>query len=202
MVHAAMNHSGRSSLHPLVCTLSRPCLLSSIVSNFLTSIEALSFLYSSWLSVYRTSSEAKMDINMLPEKAPETSSTNSPSSLEHGKADGSYVSDDSIDLTDKAAERRLLLKLDLYVLPVLFLLFLVSFVDRSNVANARIQGLEKSLGIDPKSNGYNVALFSFTIPYVLFEVPANITLKKIKPQWWLSGLMFSWGKCGFVYHLE
>ena len=160
------------------------------------------FSYSSWLSVCRTSSEANMDINMLPEKAPETSSTNSPSSLEHGKADGSYVSDDSIDLADKAAERRLLLKLDLYVLPVLFLLFLVSFVDRSNVANARIQGLEKSLGIDPKSNGYNVALFSFTIPYVLFEVPANITLKKIKPQWWLSGLMFSWGKYAFVYHLE
>lgn len=135
-----------------------------------------------------------MDVGMLPEKAPETSSTHTPSSLEHSKADGSYLTGGSVDLTDNAAERKLLLKLDLYMLPVLFLLFLVSFVDRSNVANARIQGLEKSLGIPSKSNGYNIALFSFTIPYVLFEVPANITLKKIKPQWWLSGLMFAWGE--------
>ena len=135
-----------------------------------------------------------MDVSMLPEKAPETSSTHTPSSLEHNKADRSYVSKDSVDLTNKTAERKLLLKLDLCVLPVLSLLFLVSFVDRSNVANARIQGLEKSLGIPPKSNGYNIALFSFTIPYILFEVPANITLKKIKPQWWLSGLMFAWGE--------
>ena len=135
-----------------------------------------------------------MDVSMLPEKAPETSSTHTPSSLEHNKADRSYLSGDSVDLTDKAAERKLLFKLDLYVIPVLSLLFLVSFVDRSNVANARIQGLEKSLGIPPKSNGYNIALFSFTIPYILFEVPANITLKKIKPQWWLSGLMVAWGE--------
>ena len=134
-----------------------------------------------------------MDVSILPEKAPDTSSTQSPSSLEHNKSDP-YASDESIDLTDKVSEKKLLLKLDIAVLPILFLLFLVSFVDRSNLANARIEGLEKSLGIPPKSNGYNIALFSFTIPYVLFEVPANMLLKKIKPQWWLSGLMFCWGE--------
>ncbi|KAL8711094.1 MAG: hypothetical protein Q9220_004475 [cf. Caloplaca sp. 1 TL-2023] len=141
-----------------------------------------------------------MDVNTLPEKAPDipaarvadASSSLSPSSLEHSKPDP-YASDDSIDLADKVSERKLLLKVDLAVLPILFLLFLVSFVDRSNLGNARIEGLEKSLGIPPKSNGYNIALFSFTIPYVLFEVPANMLLKKIKPQLWLSGLMFCWG---------
>ena len=124
---------------------------------------------------------------MLPEKAPETLSSKTPSSLEKN------TSDVSIDLSDRASEKKLLLKLDLAVLPILFLLFLVSFVDRSNLANARIEGLEKSLGIPKTSNGYNVALFCFTIPYVLFEVPANILLKKIKPQKWLSGLMLGWG---------
>lgn len=116
------------------------------------------------------------------------------SSLENGKegAQVPYTSQGSI--FDRAAEKRLLLKIDLTVLPILFLLFLVSFVDRSNLANARIEGLEKSLHIPPKSNGYNIALFSFTIPYVLFEVPANMMLKRVTPQFWLSGLMFSWGK--------
>ena len=118
------------------------------------------------------------------------------SSLEYNKekAPLASVSDSSDVVCDLALEKRLILKIDLAVLPILFLLFLVSFVDRSNLANARIEGLEKSLHIPPKSNGYNVALFSFTIPYVLFEVPANMMLKRIKPQWWLSGLMFSWGE--------
>ena len=135
-----------------------------------------------------------MDVPIYDTKAPETSSSQTPSSLENGKegVQRPYSSEGAI--ADRAFEKKLLLKIDLAVLPILFLLFLVSFVDRSNLANARIEGLEKSLHIPPKSNGYNIALFSFTIPYVLFEVPANMMLKRIRPQWWLSGLMFSWGE--------
>ena len=130
-----------------------------------------------------------MDVPTYVSSVPETSS------LEDSKEKEPMTSvSDSEAVLDHALEKRLILKIDLAVLPILFLLFLVSFVDRSNLANARIQGLEKSLHIPPKSNGYNIALFSFTIPYVLFEVPANIMLKRIKPQWWLSGLMLSWGE--------
>ena len=130
-----------------------------------------------------------MDVPIFDSKVLEASS------LEDSKGKGQPASvSDSDVVFDSALERSLNLKIDFAVLPILFLLFLVSFVDRSNLANARIEGLEKSLQIPPKSNGYNVALFSFTIPYVLFEVPANMMLKKIRPQWWLSGLMFSWGR--------
>lgn len=97
-------------------------------------------------------------------------------------------------VVEKSLERKLLLKLDLRVMPILFLLFLISFVDRFNIANARIQGLEKSLHMNPNGNGYNVALFSFTIPFVLFEVPSNIILKKVPPMIWLSGIMICWGQ--------
>ncbi|MCJ1463803.1 hypothetical protein MMC07_002412 [Pseudocyphellaria aurata] len=96
---------------------------------------------------------------------------------------------------EKSLERKLLLKLDFHVMPILFLLFLISFVDRSNLANARIEGLEKSLHMNPKGNGYNIALFSFTIPFVLFEVPSNIVLKKVPPMIWLGGIMICWGLC-------
>lgn len=94
---------------------------------------------------------------------------------------------------EKFVEQKLLWKVDARVLPILFCLFLISFVDRSNLANARIEGLEKSLHMNPKGHGYNIALFSFTIPYILFEVPSNIILKKVKPTLWLSGIMFCWG---------
>jgi MFS family permease len=42
-------------------------------------------------------------------------------------------------------------------------------------------------------NDYNIALFMFFIPYILFEVPSNILLKKMRPSVWLSSIMFGWG---------
>lgn len=130
-----------------------------------------------------------MDVPVYDSRVPEASS------LKDSKEKAPLASVSDSDLVfDRALEKRLILKIDLAVLPILFLLFLVSFVDRSNSANARIEGLEHSLHIPPKSNGYNVALFSFNIPHILFEVPANLMLKKVKPQWWLSRLIFSWGE--------
>lgn len=134
---------------------------------------------------------------MLSEKTPDSSSTHIPFSLEHNRCDH-YVSGPSVGLTDRFSEKRLLLKVDLAVLLILCLLFFVSFIDRSNLAIAKIRGLEKSLGIPEKGNGFNIALFSFTIPYVLFEVPANMLLKRVKPSWWLSGLMFGWGEAADI----
>lgn len=145
----------------------------------------------STLRVVTTPSQVTMDVSISDPKAPRPPSLQSGSDKEKAAAPSTPH---GIPI-DGAAERKLVLKVDLAVLPILFLLFLVSFVDRSNLANARIEGLEKSLHIPPKSNGYNVALFCFTIPYVLFEVPANMLLKRIRPNWWLSGLMFSWGIC-------
>lgn len=59
------------------------------------------------------------------------------------------------------------------------------------VGNARIQGLEADLGMH--GNQYNIALLVFFIPYILFEVPSNIFIKKLKPSNWLSFIMFVWG---------
>lgn len=65
---------------------------------------------------------------------------------------------------DPAAEARLLRKLDLRVLPVLWLLFLVCFIDRSNIGNAKIAGMEKELGL--RGQRYNVAVFVFNVGYL------------------------------------
>ncbi|KAK5148153.1 hypothetical protein LTR04_000703, partial [Oleoguttula sp. CCFEE 6159] len=40
---------------------------------------------------------------------------------------------------------------------------------------------------------YNIALFIFFIPYILFEVPSNIIIKKVAPSTWLSLIMTLWG---------
>ena len=100
---------------------------------------------------------------------------------------------------DRLAETRLRWKCDLHVLPAITLLYLLAFIDRVNIGNARIQGLEKDLKM--KGHDYNIALFVFFIPYILFEVPSNILLRKIAPSTWLSSIMFCWGTT-LEYHFQ
>lgn len=99
--------------------------------------------------------------------------------------------DNSGEHLDRLAENKLRRKCDLHVLPTISLLYLLAFIDRVNIGNARIQGLEEDLNM--KGHDYNVALFVFFIPYILFEVPSNILLRKVAPSTWLSSIMFCWG---------
>ncbi|EER37515.1 MFS transporter [Histoplasma capsulatum H143] len=101
--------------------------------------------------------------------------------------------EDSFDATlVSTTERRLMTKIDLHLLPVLCVLYLLAFLDRVNISNAVIFGLRKDLGIE-SGNRYNTALTIFFVPYILFEIPSNILLKKLKPHVWLSGCMFGFG---------
>ena len=104
-------------------------------------------------------------------------------------SDEEVISTVDIDLH---GERRLLLKVDYHLIPILGFLFMLAFIDRINIGNARIQGLEKDLGM--KGNDFNVALFGFFVPYILFEIPSNLILRKVRPSLWISGTMFFWGE--------
>lgn len=44
-------------------------------------------------------------------------------------------------------------------------------------------------------NDYNVALLVFFVPYILFEIPSNLILKRVAPSTWLSLIMILWGIC-------
>ncbi|ORY12252.1 MFS transporter-like protein [Clohesyomyces aquaticus] len=89
-------------------------------------------------------------------------------------------------------ERRLVTKIDLHVIPFLCIMYLLAFLDRVNIANANVFGLSKELNIVEK-NKYNTALVIFFVPYILFEIPSNILLKKFKPRIWLACCMFAFG---------
>ena len=70
----------------------------------------------------------------------------------------------------------------------------LTFDSRINIGNARIQGLEADLNMDPKGPGFNIALSVFFVPYILLEVPSNMILKQIRPSVWLSMIMLGWGR--------
>jgi MFS family permease len=44
-----------------------------------------------------------------------------------------------------------------------------------------------------KGSDYNISLFVFFIPYILFEVPSNMIIKRVAPSTWLSSIMVLWG---------
>ncbi|KAF8530469.1 putative MFS nicotinic acid transporter Tna1 [Hysterangium stoloniferum] len=87
-----------------------------------------------------------------------------------------------------AEEKRLLRRIDLWILPYATLIYLLSFLDRINIAQARLAGLEADLRLH--GNQYDIALTIFFIVYIVFEVPSNLVLKKLKPPRWLCFLMF------------
>jgi hypothetical protein len=89
-----------------------------------------------------------------------------------------------VTVPSSTSERKLITKIDLRVIPVLSILYLLAFLDRTNIANASIYGLVKDL--DLKGIQYNTALTIFFVPYIMFEIPSNIILKRLKPHVWLS----------------
>ncbi|KAF9892315.1 hypothetical protein FE257_002092 [Aspergillus nanangensis] len=92
---------------------------------------------------------------------------------------------------DPKTERKIVWRCDLHVVPVLMLLYLLAFLDRINIGNARLQGLEEDLGMT--GNDYNIALFIFFVPYILCEIPCNLIMKKLAPSTWISSIMIGWG---------
>ncbi|KAK4994552.1 hypothetical protein LTR66_005441 [Elasticomyces elasticus] len=78
------------------------------------------------------------------------------------------------------SEKSLLRKIDRHILPGVCILYLLSFLDRSNVANARLDGLTKDLHMT--GNQYLTGLTIFFVGYILFEVFWNIILKRIGPK--------------------
>lgn len=71
------------------------------------------------------------------------------------------------------------------------LLYLVSFLDRTNIGNAKIAGLEKDIkGLDPNNPWkYNATLTIFFVAYAVFEPLCNVLLKRLRPSIFIPIIM-------------
>ncbi|KAL8654294.1 MAG: hypothetical protein Q9226_003494 [Calogaya cf. arnoldii] len=102
---------------------------------------------------------------------------------------GKHVTD--VPEIDHVAEKKLVRKLDLHIIPIIMLLYLFSFLDRVNIGNARLYGMEEDLGLE--GNQYQTAVSILFVTYLLAEVPSNLVLKKFTPSRWISFITTSWG---------
>lgn len=94
-------------------------------------------------------------------------------------------------IVSPAAERALTRKFDLRVLPALAVMYLFNSLDKSNLGNAKTNGLEKTLRL--KNGQYNTILSVFFVPYVLTAPLLAIAGKKYGPNRVLPLMMFSFG---------
>ncbi|KAL5359696.1 major facilitator superfamily domain-containing protein [Aspergillus floccosus] len=112
-------------------------------------------------------------------------------------------SDENLPALDKQQERRLRWKVDLYVIPTVTVLYLFCFIDRANIGNARLAGLEKDLGLT--GYDYNILLSIFYVSYIVFEIPSSLTCKWMGPGWFIPLTSLGFGICSigtaFVHNL-
>ncbi|OAQ66101.2 major facilitator superfamily protein [Pochonia chlamydosporia 170] len=109
--------------------------------------------------------------------------------------DSSELASGSIDArttewssAEEAAIRR---KFDLTITPLVTLLYMLCAIDRANIGNARIEGMNDDLKLF--GYRYNLILTVFFIFYLAVEIPSNVILKNVGPRWYLPTLVFCFG---------
>ncbi|KAG4410573.1 hypothetical protein IFR04_016292 [Cadophora malorum] len=99
-------------------------------------------------------------------------------------------------------QRKIIHKVDRRLLIVLGLMQAVSFLDRANISNANIAGMEEELGLGIGTR-YSIVLLVFFGPYILLQFPATLAIRKIGPRVFLSTIVLIWGVVmicfGFVH---
>ncbi|KAF5502019.1 MFS transporter prlL [Colletotrichum aenigma] len=88
-------------------------------------------------------------------------------------------------------EKALVKKIDLFLMPTIWLMYLLSYMDRTNIGNAKIAGMADDIGLS--SSQYSIVLVVFFIGYVLFEPPSNMILVRTRPSLYLPFIMALWG---------
>ncbi|CCO36059.1 putative transporter C1002,16c [Rhizoctonia solani AG-1 IB] len=115
----------------------------------------------------------------------------------HIEGDKTGLASDIAILEQHETDRRLSNKLDRRIVPSAAFVYLLCYLDRSNIGNAKLlnsesgNSLTKSLSLTDFQ--YTITLMTFLIAFVFFEVPSNYCLKRFGPSRWIAFLMFSWG---------
>jgi len=87
-------------------------------------------------------------------------------------------------------ETATLRKLRTRLLPFLFALYVVAFIDRINLGFAALT-MNRELAITSQQFGFAAGIFFWS--YFLFEVPSNLILHKIGARVWIARILITWG---------
>ncbi|KAK8243160.1 MFS transporter [Phyllosticta capitalensis] len=114
--------------------------------------------------------------------------------IENQQSLSNLSDDDAAFLASFTSEqkKKVIRKVDFRLVPMLLFLYLITYLDKTNVGNAKIEGLLPDLNMS--DHQYNIALSVFFPPYILAEVPSNMLLQKFKrPSTYIGILVLGWG---------
>ncbi|EAS29388.3 MFS transporter [Coccidioides immitis RS] len=87
-------------------------------------------------------------------------------------------------------EINLVKKLDFRIMPTLFAMYFLNYVDRNTIAQARLNGLEKDLGMH--GTQFNTTVSILFVGYILTQVPSNMLITRVPPSIYMSTWMVIW----------
>src|SRR5215472_11949816 len=95
---------------------------------------------------------------------------------------------------------RTIRKLRIRILPFIWILYIIAFVDRTNISLAGLT-MNRELAIDSKQFGLMSGIFF--LGYFVFEIPSNLLMHKVGARVWIARILISWGivavLTGFVH---
>ncbi len=90
------------------------------------------------------------------------------------------------DDLSRRARRRVIWR----ILPYVFLMYVIAYIDRTNLATAALQ-MPHDLGFDYRVVGFGAGIFS--LGYVILEIPGTMIVERWSARRWLTRIMISWG---------
>lgn len=90
-----------------------------------------------------------------------------------------------------STEKKLLFKIDFFILTYGCLAYFTKWLDQSNLSNAYVSGMREDLAM--LGTEFNLAQTCFAVGQILGPIPANLLLTWIPPRFLLPGLELVWG---------
>ena len=110
--------------------------------------------------------------------------------------EAALASDQESAMHNRALEKRVMWKIDRWLVLFYSIVYVVRVIDSSNYANAAIinlengTGIKKDLGVTPSQWAWSQSIFSYS--FLLFEPSNTILLKFFRPSRWMFLLIFFW----------
>ncbi|KAL8276094.1 hypothetical protein RQP46_011509 [Phenoliferia psychrophenolica] len=97
---------------------------------------------------------------------------------------------------DPKEDARIMRKVDWRLIPILSILYSVSLIDRTNISVARLAGMaaKEPVGLNlVVGERYSIISLIFFVPYIIFELPSNILLRKLGARNHITAIVLMWG---------
>ncbi|MFJ9993556.1 MFS transporter [Pseudomonas putida] len=100
------------------------------------------------------------------------------------------VTDSLVLDQEEASDKALFLRIMLRIMPILFIGYIIAYIDRVNVGFAKLQMLD-DLNFSAAVYGFGSGIFF--LGFILFEIPSNLILHRVGARVWLARIMLTWG---------